>query len=102
MIKDWEKFNEEWFNRNKEESNDLKPTKITSTKRPTSEESEKTQKELDKLKTKIEPRVDTDFLQEISDRLYGPDSEKYKKALKDLNASFRPRKGRYGGQFYEK
>lgn len=101
MIKSWNKFNEGWFDK-KEKESDLKPKGLmSSTGRPSPEESERLQKDLDKLSTKIEPKVDSDFTQEISDRLYGPDSEEYIKALKELNMSFRPREGRYGSQLYD-
>ena len=95
MIKNWNKFNEGWFIK-KESESDLIPTG-----RPSAEESERMLKDLDKLSSKIEPKVDSDFMQEISDRLYGPDSEEYIKALKELNMSFKPRQGRYGSQLYD-
>jgi len=101
MIKNWDKFNEGWFSKKKEE-NDLTPKGLkSSTGRPTPEETERIQKDLDKLSVKVGPKVDSDFMQEISDRLYGPDSEEYIKALKELNVSFRPRQGRYGSQLYD-
>ena len=101
MIKNWDKFNEGWFSKKEDESNDITPKGImTSTGRPTPEEDERIGKDLDNLKSKkLEPKVDSDFLQEVSDRLYGPDSDEYVKALKELNASFRPREGKYGRQF---
>ena len=40
------------------------------------------------------------FLQEISDRLYGPDSDAYIQALKELNLKFKSRGGRTGPQIY--
>jgi hypothetical protein len=46
-------------------------------------------------------RIDTLFIQEISDRLFGPDSECYMKAIKELNVKFRPREGRKANQFYD-
>lgn len=40
------------------------------------------------------------FIQEISDRLYGPDSDEYIKELIRINSKFKPRKGRTGPQIY--
>lgn len=101
MIKNWNKFNEGWFSK-KEKESDLTPKGIkSSTSRPSAEESERIQKDLDKLSSKIETKIDSDFMQEISDRLYGPDSEEYIKAIKELNMSFQPRQGRYGSQLYD-
>jgi hypothetical protein len=40
-------------------------------------------------------------MQEISDRLFGPDSEGYMQAIKELNLKFRPREGRTANQFYD-
>lgn len=45
-------------------------------------------------------KVDPYFLQEISDRLYGPDSEEYINALKELNSRFRGREGRTGHDIF--
>lgn len=101
MIKNWNKFNEGWFSKKESESDLIPKGFMSSTGRPSAEESERMLKDLDKLSSKIEPKVDSDFMQEISDRLYGPDSEEYIKALKELNMSFRPRQGRYGSQLYD-
>lgn len=49
----------------------------------------------------VDRRIDLDIMQEISDRLYGPDSEEYLKAILELNEKFRKRGGKYGGQFYD-
>lgn len=46
-------------------------------------------------------KVDPYFLQEISDRLYGPDSEEYIHALKELNSKFRGREGRTGHNIFK-
>ena len=65
MIKNWNKFNEGWFSKKEDESNDITPKGIiSSTGRPTPEETERLQKDLDKLSSKIEPKIDSDFLQE--------------------------------------
>jgi len=44
----------------------------------------------------VDRRIDLDIMQEISDRLYGPDSEEYLKAILELNEKFRARGGSYG------
>lgn len=43
---------------------------------------------------------DAYFVQEIVDRLYGPDADEYKEALKVLNDKYRSRVGRTGSQIY--
>lgn len=96
------KFNESWFDKKKEdESSDLIPKGVkSSTVRPSSEESERLQKVLDRTKSKVESKVDNTFLQEISDRLYGPDSDEYINAIKELNLKYKSREGRAGSQFF--
>lgn len=103
MIKNWKSFNEGLFSSKKEKSplSGSTPKLMSTTKRPSEEEIEKYQKDLEKLKEPIEPKIDSDFLQEVSDRLYGPDSEEYVRALKELNDKFRPRRGKYGKQLYD-
>jgi hypothetical protein len=63
------------------------------------------EEELEELKrnriSNQETRVDAYFMQEISDRLFGPDSEGYMQAIKELNLKFRPREGRTANQFYD-
>ena len=49
---------------------------------------------------KQEEKISPYFIQEISDRLYGPDSDDYINALNELNSKFRPRVGRTGPQIY--
>lgn len=97
------RFDEGWFSSGKEaEQGDLAPKGFRSTvARPSDEEAARIQAGLDALKAPIEPRVDAEFMQEISDRLYGPDSEAYMKAIEELNAKFRPREGKFGRHFYE-
>jgi hypothetical protein len=83
---------------------DIAPKGISKTiPRPTEEDIEKIAKNVENLrKTRpTAPKVDNLFLQEISDRLYGPDSESYIEALKRLNKGFRPRPGKNGVEFYE-
>jgi hypothetical protein len=50
---------------------------------------------------KNDDKVDKYFLQELSDILYGPDSDAYIIQLKELNKSFRKRGGKYGNQLYD-
>jgi hypothetical protein len=47
-----------------------------------------------------EQKLSPYFIQEISDRLYGPDSDEYIKAINQLNSKFKPRNGRTGPQIY--
>ena len=104
MINNWKKFNEEiaFFKKDKEESKYAKgPVVMSSTGRPSDEEVQRIRKDVEKLKSPIDFKIDSDFLQDVSDRLYGPDSEDYVRALKELNKDFRPRTGRYGSQFYD-
>jgi hypothetical protein len=79
---------------NEEISDDLKPKGFRTVERPTEEDLAKAPAHL-----KSSRKVDSYFIQEISDRLYGPDSEEYMKAITELNKNFRPRGGRFGSQF---
>lgn len=91
----------------KKEKTGLKPMGvITTIERPkqdvnrlTDEERQKMNDEFFKRKQQSE-RVNPYFIQEISDRLYGPDADDYIKALVELNSKFRPRIGRTGPQIY--
>jgi hypothetical protein len=96
-MKHLNKFDESIFSKKKDESEDLKPKGFKTVERPSEEQLKKGLEE----PQKVEYRVDKYFIQEISDRLYGPDSEEYVKALKELNKKFTPRSGRFGSQFYE-
>ena len=93
------------FRKNKKElTGDTVPKGVARTlPRPTEEDLKKIKEDVDKLKNSRPntPKVDTFFLQEISDRLYGPDSEAYVEALKKLNVEFRPREGKNCLEFYE-
>jgi len=101
------KFNENWFKKNKPE--ELKPMGVrTTVPRPEQEvnklsddELEKIKKDFDNKKKSHEPRVNPYFLQDVSDRLYGPDSEEYIEALKELNLRFRPRVGKTGHDIFK-
>lgn len=103
MIKNWNSFNEDFgfFSRKKQEEPKTGPKIMSTSPRPSEEEAEKIQQDLERLKKPVEPRIDSDFLQEVSDRLYGPDSEQYVQELRELNKRFRPRRGKYGRQFYD-
>lgn len=102
MIKNWKNFNESWFSGKKEEPKKSSTLRLmSSTGRPTEEEIEKIKKDVDSLSRKLEPKVDPDFLQEISDRLFGPDSDAYVEKLKEINPQFRKREGRTGREFYD-
>lgn len=94
-----------FFRKNKKElTGDIIPKGVSRTlPRPTEEDLKRIKDDVDKLKNSrpSEPKIDTFFLQEISDRLYGPDSEAYVQALKRLNNGFRPRNGKNCLEFYE-
>ncbi len=95
-MKHLKKFDEGLFSKKEEESDDLRPKGFKTTERP------EWSYEKPEIKTGgIEPKIDPYFIQEISDRLYGPDSIEYVKELIELNKRFRPRGGRVGNQFYE-
>ena len=57
-------------------------------------------KQKEEFFSKKQRGVDPYFLQEVSDRLYGPDSDGYIEALKELNKNFRPRLGRTGHDIF--
>jgi hypothetical protein len=98
MIKNWIKFNEGWFTKKEEESDLVPKGMMSSTGRPTEEDLNKS---LSQPKIRVENKVDSELIQDISDRLYGPDSEEYINALRELNISFRARQGRYGSQLFD-
>lgn len=68
--------------------------------RPTDEEV-KNFKPLSKPNADIGKNVDAYFMQEISDRLFGPDSHLYIAELNKLHQKIRKRAGKCGNQFYE-
>jgi hypothetical protein len=60
--------------------------------------------EMEKIKKNFvssEKKVDPYFMQEIVDRICGPDSEEYKKAIVELNDKFKSRVGRTGRKIFE-
>ena len=87
----------------KELTGDIKPRGVKYTiDRPSESDIVKLQKQVDDMKKPlITNKVDKMILQNISDRLYGPESDDYIKALEELNKSFKPRVGKSYLDFYE-
>lgn len=109
-MKNMKKFNESWFSKksNPEEITDITPRGVSRTSMPAERNTSSglSEEELEELKrnsssSKVETKVDTYFMQEISDRLFGPDAEGYIQAIKELNLKFKPREGRTANQFYD-
>ena len=71
--------------------------------RPVGEVKRLSQEDLDKLKklSQNDKKVDPYFLQEIIDRICGPDSDEYKLAILELNKKFKSRVGKTGKQIFE-
>jgi len=76
------------------------PRPESTPQRLSDEEMEKQKQQFYKSQEEYQ-RVDPYFLQEVSDRLYGPDSAEYVNALKELNKNFRPRLGKTGHDIYK-
>jgi len=88
--------------KSKELTGDIVPRGVRYTlERPTEADVLAMKNQVDVLKKPLPDRVNPLFVQDISDRLYGPDSEEYVKALSELNKSFRPRSGKKFTEFYE-
>jgi hypothetical protein len=94
MIKKWNEYNEEvsWFSKKEEKPSDITPKGIMSTVYPeggklTSYSDVKVNPP--QKNPLVDDKVDKSLIQEISDRLYGPDSEEYIAAIKELNSKFR-------------
>jgi hypothetical protein len=87
----------------KEQPSDITPRGVKSTVYP--DEQLKSVSDVKALPQQRNPlvdrKIDLDVMQEISDRLYGPDSEEYLKAILDLNSKFRKRSGKHGNQFLD-
>lgn len=91
----------------KEQKSETKPMSvITTVPRPSqvvNRLSEEDKKKIvdDFVKRKKEyEKVSPYFIQEIFDRLYGPEAEDYLNALKELNSKYKPRHGRTGPEIY--
>jgi hypothetical protein len=100
------KFNESWFSKEEKiEHEDFRGPKVQSTSVPPERNVGKslTPEEISSFPKEVasDKKIDTYFMQEISDRLYGPDSKEYVEALRELNKKFKAREGRYGPQFYD-
>jgi hypothetical protein len=90
------------FRKKKIEIDVITPLRIKSTiGRPIDGDIVSVQKQTSDMKKPIINKVDKMFLQEISDRLYGPDSDGYIEALSELNKLFKPRAGKSFLEFYE-
>lgn len=93
--------------KNKKTITDLKPMGvITTVERPLQSVNRLSDDDLKKLvsqkdDSKKYKSVDPYFLQEISDRLFGPESDGYIEAIKELNSKFRPRVGKTGHDIYK-
>ena len=108
-MKNIKKFNESWFSKKDKtkETSDITPRGVSRTSMPDQRNTSSglSEEELEELKrnriSNQETRVDAYFMQEISDRLFGPDAEGYIQAIKELNLKFKPREGRTANQFYD-
>lgn len=84
------------------EDDDTRPRGVKySLDRPTDADVRDMKVQLDKIKSNSIRNIDQKFLQDVSDRIYGPDSIEYVRALEELNKSFRGRVGKSGIEFYE-
>lgn len=95
MIKKWNQYNEEmgwpWKKQEDQLPPDLKPKGFT-TVEPVGGQLKgvsDVKAEIPKKNPLVDDRIDKLILQEISDRLYGPDSEAYVAAIQELNKKFR-------------
>jgi hypothetical protein len=86
----------------KELSGDVKPMGIKYTiERPSESDIANLQRQRENMKKPITNKVDKMILQDISDRLYGPDSDDYIKSLNKLNKLFKPRAGKSCNDFFD-
>ena len=107
MIKKWTKFNEDLFG--KKTNNDIKPMGVrTTVPRPEQPVNKINDEDLDRLKKDFEKsdiernkRVDPYFIQEVTDRILGPDSEAYITELTELNKKYRSRTGKTGPDVFK-
>jgi hypothetical protein len=89
----------------KTEKNVTKPMGvITTVQRPEQKVNKLSDEQIKKMNDDFakskEEKLSPYFIQEISDRLYGPDADAYIKAIIELNSKFEPRQGRTGPQIY--
>lgn len=108
MIKKWTKFNEDLFD--KKPSDDAsKPMGVrTTVPRPeqpvnklSDEEVENLKKDFEKSNIERNKRIDPYFIQEVTDRILGPDSEAYITELTELNKKYRSRTGKTGPDVFK-
>ena len=79
------------FRKSKKELSDVKPMGIKYTiERPSESDIDALQRQRENMKKPITNKVDKMILQDISDRLYGPDSDDYIKSLNKLNKLYSP------------
>ena len=98
MIKGWSKFNEELDIKSGAKTTqvpDREPSRLST------EEIEKIKGNFNKSDEERNKKVDPYFIQEITDRILGPDSEEYVRELEELNAKYRSRVGKTGRSVYE-
>ena len=95
MIKKFNEYNEAinwpWKSQSQELPDDLKPKGFTTVKPEGGQLRGVSDVKVEPIQKNplVDDRVDKLFLQEISDRLYGPESEEYIAALKELNVKFK-------------
>lgn len=87
----------------KEEVKEVRIRVSSSTERPKMDVIKISEEDLVKMSKvkKIEKKVDPYFLQEVVDRICGPDSEEYKNAIIELNEKFKTRVGKTGRKIFE-
>jgi hypothetical protein len=93
-----------WSKKETEKPSDITPRGIKSTVYPDQQlRSVSTVKATPMEKNPlVDRKVDPYFMQEISDRLHGPDGEQYMKEIEKLNEKFpRKRGGRVAGQLHD-
>jgi hypothetical protein len=96
------------FRLKKEKSTEMKPMGAkTTVQRPIqpvqklSDEQLKSLKDNYKKDKQKDSSIDPYFIQEISDRLFGPDKEDYINALRELHKRIKPRVGRVGHDIFK-
>lgn len=90
------------FRKSKKELSGVKPMGIKYTiERPSESDIDALQRQRENMKKPITNKVDKMILQDISDRLYGPDSDDYIKSLNKLNKLFKPRAGKSCNDFFD-